>query len=186
MTHDAGEAGSYSSERSEKRQSAPSEGLIAAFMSNYAYLVLRLTAKLGSRDEAEDILQQVYLKLNTAPRIGDIRSARPYLYRMAINMAKNRWRSEGRTVNLDEVRVVEISDEAPDQERALIASDEIARLFDLLQDIPQARRDIFLAKWRDEQTLGQIAAKTGLHKRTVQKELERAERYLRKKLSRPK
>ncbi|MFW2448503.1 MAG: sigma factor-like helix-turn-helix DNA-binding protein [Qipengyuania pacifica] len=61
----------------------------------------------------------------------------------------------------------------------------MSRALQALHALPIRRQAIFLAKWRDEKTQGEIAAEFGLHKRSVQKELARAEKYLRKVLRRP-
>jgi RNA polymerase sigma-70 factor (ECF subfamily) len=87
---------------------------------------------------------------------------------------------------MDDAAVHEIPDGAPDQEAAALATDEMNRALQALHALPVRRQAIFLAKWRDEKSQGEIAAEFGLHKRSVQKELTRAELYLRKILRRPK
>src|SRR3546814_14328920 len=82
--------------------------------------------------------------------------------------------------------LLEIPDDAPDQQTAALALDEMNRAMDALHALPTRQRAIFLAKWRDEKLQSEIAAEFGLHKRSVQKELTRVELYLRKVLRRPK
>jgi RNA polymerase sigma-70 factor (ECF subfamily) len=48
-----------------------------------------------------------------------------------------------------------------------------------LDALPLQRKQIFLARWRDDKSHDEIAAQFGIHKRTVQKQLARAERFIR-------
>jgi len=162
------------------------EQLLALLEIEYETLLARLSAHLRSPEAAAEALHDVYLKLRAEPSIGDIHRPRSYLHRMAVNLAKNRGRSDWRTVNMDDAELSEFPDSAPDQESATLASDEMSRTLQALHTLPVRRQAIFLAKWRDEKSQGEIAAEFGLHKRSVQKELARAETYLRKILHRPK
>lgn len=161
------------------------ELLLNALLADQGELLARLTAALGSRDMAQEMLHDVYLKLKSEPRIGEIRSPRAYLYRMAINLAKNKRRTESRFVSVDDVMITGVPDEAPDQERILLATDEMDRAVEFLRSLPPKRKAIFLARWRDEKTQVEIASEFGMHKRSVQKELDKAERFLKHKLGRP-
>jgi RNA polymerase sigma-70 factor (ECF subfamily) len=165
---------------------SPVQHLLALLEIEYTTLLTRLSAHLRSPEAAAEALHDVYVKLRAEPSIGELHSPRSYLYRMAINLAKNRSRSGWRTVNMDDAALHEIPDGAPDQEAAALATDEMNRALQALHALPVRRQAIFLAKWRDEKSQGEIAAEFGLHKRSVQKELTRAELYLRKILRRPK
>lgn len=158
--------------------------LLETLETDYDLLLSRLTGTLRSPDAASEALHDAYLKLGRGPRIGDIRHPLAYLYRMAINLAKNRRRHEALFTPEDAVAALELADDAPDPERAVSARRTLSRVFDMLEALPAQRRQIFLAAWRDEKTQVQIAAEFGLHKRTVQKELARAERDLRAALCR--
>lgn len=160
--------------------------LHAAFLNDYELLRTRLATYTGSPEQAADILHDVYLKLRSNPQITEVREPRAYLYRMALNLAKNQRRNGRRFVSADEEALAVIPDDAPDPERAALAADEMRRAIAHLHQVPARQRDIFLARWRDEKSQIEIALKFGIHKRTVQKELERAERYLCKKLGLPK
>src|SRR3546814_4265392 len=102
----------------------------------------------------------------------------------AYEMRISDWSSDVCSSDLEEL--LEIPDDAPDQQTAALALDEKNRAMDALHALPTRQRAIFLAKWRDEKLQSEIAAEFGLHKRSVQKELTRVELYLRKVLRRPK
>lgn len=158
--------------------------LLETLETDYDHLLSRLTGTLRSPDAASEALHDAYLKLGRGARVGDIRHPLAYLYRMAINLAKNRRRHDARFTPADAAAALELADDAPDPERTVNARSTLSRVFDMLEALPAQRRDIFLAAWRDEKTQVQIAAEFGLHKRTVQKELARAERDLRAVLCR--
>lgn len=160
--------------------------LLALLEIEYEVMLIRLSAHLRSPEAAAEALHEVYVKLRAEPPLGEVQSPRPYLYRMAVNLALNRRRGEWRTVNMDEAALSEFPDIAPDQESAALAMDEMGRALKALHTLPAQRQAIFLAKWRDEKSQAEIAAAFGLHKRTVQKELARVETHLRKILRRPK
>ena len=170
----------------ETDSEGPAHRLLALLESEYDSLLRRLSAHLRSPEAAAEALHDVYVKLRSEPSIGDLRSPRSYLYRMAVNLAINRRRSEWRTVNLDVAELSEFPDSTPDQEAAVLAADEMDRALEALHSLPLKRQAIFLARWRDEKQQNEIAADFGLRKRSVQKELVRAETYLRKILRRPK
>ena len=169
----------------DPRNVGPVETLLDTLLMDYDFLKGRLTAYTGSAEQAADILQDVYLKLRSDPQIGEVRLPRSYLYRMALNLAKNQRRNGSRWVAVDDMVILALPDEAPDPERVVLASDEMRRAIEYLHRVPARQRAIFLARWRDEKSQIEIASEFGIHKRTVQKELERAERYLRKKLGLP-
>jgi len=179
------EAGEFDASFQATSQS-PVEQLLALLEIEYATLLARLSVHLHSPEAAAEALHDVYVKLRAEPSISDLHSPRSYLYRMAVNLAKNKSRRDWRTVNMDDAELSEFPDSAPDQESAALAMDEMARALRALHALPARRQAIFLAKWRDEKSLGEIAAEFGLHKRSIQKELARAETYLRKVLRHPK
>jgi RNA polymerase sigma-70 factor (ECF subfamily) len=161
------------------------EQLLLAIEQDYSWLLDRLSRYLRSREAAEDALHDAYLKLKAETNVGHLRHARPYLYRMAINLALNRRRQEGRMQSMDDTSVAQFPDDGPDPERVALASDEMERALIALHSLPSKRREIFLARWRDEKSQSEIAAEFGLHKRSVQKELAKAEDYLRRTLKHP-
>lgn len=164
----------------------PVQQLLGLLETEYESLLIRLSAHLRSPEAAADALHDVYVKLRAEPSISDLHNPRAYLYRMAVNLARNRSRSDRHTIAIDDAGLPEFPDSAPDQESAALATDEMNRVLRALHALPAQRQAIFLAKWRDEKSQGEIAVEFGLHKRSVQKELARAEAHLRKILRRPK
>lgn len=167
---------------SEHLADAALDRLRILLATEYDMLLARLTGALRSSDAATEALHDAYLKLESGAAVGEVRHPISYLYRMAINLAKNRRRHEMLFTPVDIAAIVGLPDDAPDPERAASARQTLSRVFNTLEALPVQRRDIFLAAWRDEKTQVQIATEFRLHKRTVQKELARAERHLRSAL----
>lgn len=151
-----------------------------ALERDYLSLARRLTAALRSRDDALAALHDAYVRLGNAPSVGEVRQPFVYLYRMALNLARNSLKREARYIDIDQDLLIELPDIAPDPEQATLAKIDVSRATDALANLSERRRDIFLARWRDGLGHAEIAIQFGLHKRTVQKELARAEHFLKK------
>lgn len=147
--------------------------------ANYPSLIRRLSKTLRSHDRATDALHDAYIKLMSAPAIGEVRNPLAYLYRMTINLAYNvRARESRMTSTLPEI-IGSLADDASGPERTAMIRHDLKKLLTRLQELPKVRREIFLARWRDEMTHDEIAKQMRLHKRTVQKQLAKAEHFLR-------
>jgi len=75
-------------------------GLGALFTQFRAELLRFLTARCGSQDEAEDLLQELWIKASGQPA-GPIANGRAYLYRMANNLVLDQLRSRHRAMARD-------------------------------------------------------------------------------------
>lgn len=163
----------------EPLRSASTSALLGTLEIDYPLLLQRLSGRLGSREAAVEALHDTYIKLRSGPDIGQIRSPRAYLYRMALNLARNRRRNEARIVPFANAAFLDLPDAAPSQERVVGAAQEIRLAITALRSMSIKRQQIFLAKWRDDKSQAEIASEFGMHKRSVQKELAKAEASVR-------
>lgn len=148
--------------------------------AQYNDLVRRLTRRLGSAEAAQEALHDTYLRLERGGVLGPVASPRAYLLRMATNLASNRRRADRRLLSAAEIsELLDLADEAPGPERTAQARADVQRVLKALDGLPATRREIFLASWAERLPHPEIAARFGLHLRTVQKEVRRAELYLR-------
>src|SRR6478752_9289104 len=85
-------------------------GLQTTYASERAALLRFLAARTGSAAEAEDVVQELWLKLR-AGSPGPVSNPRAYLYRMAQNLVLDRLREQRRRT----VRDQSYSDEAMDR-----------------------------------------------------------------------
>jgi RNA polymerase sigma-70 factor (ECF subfamily) len=142
-----------------------------------------LTGRLGSREVAEDALQDAFLRLERASEIPDVQNVRAYLLRMALNAASNRRRSHKEHLSISEGReFLDILDEQPNPERTTIGRFEMDALRRALEELPRRRREIFLATWREGLSKEMVAERFGLTPRTVRHELALARDFCAKRI----
>lgn len=156
--------------------SDPSRDLLRQLLLlDYNELKFLLARRLGSADRAAEALHDTWLRLEHANTPEKIARPRPYLLRMARNLALKRQQAERETVTLEDARAaISLVDEAPDPERAAAAKSE-ARALDLaLAELSPRRRAILLASRVEGMPLREIAERLDLSQRMVEMELRLA------------
>ena len=157
------------------------DGLMAVFMANRPALIRFLRAR-GAADDAEDIAQDLWVKLATG-RQGPIADPLSYVYRMANNLMVDRHRSTRRRRDREESWTLEGGadcevSEQPSAERRLLSRE---RLTDVERglDMLGPRTVAIFRRFRLE-GIGQrqIAAEQGISVSAVEKHLRKAYRVL--------
>jgi len=144
--------------------------------------LLRFLARRASAEAADDLVQQTFEQLlsrqsENAPRIWRLDS---YLFRVARNVATDQIRADQRRARDDHFPLDDLESAAPelvpsaDQVAALEARDMLHRLEVVMQRMKPRTREIFLAHRIDGYTYGEIAARTGLSVKGVEKHMSRA------------
>jgi RNA polymerase sigma-70 factor (ECF subfamily) len=152
-----------------------SELLRRLLLLDYDELKAQLARRLGSVDRASDALQDTWLRLEGAAQIGAIHRPRPYLLRIAYNIALKRRQTERETATLDDARAaLTLVDEAPDPERVVEARSEAMALERAFAELSPRRRDILLASRVEGFALSEIATRHGISQRMVEIELKMA------------
>lgn len=153
----------------------PLVGVDALYRENQPRL-LRMLRRLTSNDNARDLVQQVFARFaELGPdRRANIANPASYLGRSAANLATDEARiahrrSFARHLDKDEVEL-----HAPDQIAALEARDILRRLEAELLRLKPRTREIFLAHRIDGYSYVEIAARTGLSVKGVEKHMTRA------------
>lgn len=142
-------------------------------------LVRLLTARLGNAEDAEDTLQDMWMRLDS---LADRPVAQPeaFLFRVAANMATDRRLSGERRGARDHAwhQAGDDADELPDAERVLIARDKLARVEAAMADMPERMR-VALTLFRfEERPQREIADRLGISVSGVEKLLQRAYRTI--------
>ena len=150
-------------------------GLTAIFLAQRPMLMRLLTARLGNRDDAEDVLQDMWLRID---QLSDQPVAQPaaFLYRVAANLATDRRIASNRRGARDTAwhDHQPEADDVPNAERALIARSEWRVVEDVIADMPE-RMAIALRLFRIEgQSQRAIADQLGISVSGVEKLLQRA------------
>lgn len=149
-------------------------------LSRYDEFVRRLTKRFGSADLAREVVHETYMRFERIGGDMPIHNPDGYIFRTAINIAKNKGVVERRYLNFDEIETLaSLPDDSPDPARVAEARSEMALMQRALAQLPSRRREIFEASWVDEVPHADLAARYGVHLRTIQRELEQATAFVR-------
>ncbi len=167
-------------------------GLAALLEAERRGLLRFLTARCGDPSEAEDLLQELWLKAATT-LTGPIANGRAYLFRMANNLVLDRARARRRAMLRDRHWIghhdavsgaIELRpDPAPGAEAELLEAEEAEQVRRAVEALPDgARRALVLYRFEGH---GQadIARLMGISRSGVEKHLALAMKHLRKSLS---
>jgi RNA polymerase sigma factor (sigma-70 family) len=161
---------------------APPQGLQAVLLANRERL-LRFLVAHGAGDAAEDVLQELWLRVGTAP-VGPVSQPLSYLYRAANNLMVDRFRSRRQS----ELREQQWSDaaspaepdrsEEPAPDRRLVAREALAGAQAVLDGLGARAATIFRRHRIDGEQQRDIARELGVSLSTVEADLRRAYRAL--------
>lgn len=153
-------------------------GLRAVFLAERARFHRLLVARLGTDEQADEALQDLWLKLETVSD-GPIADPVSYLFRMANNIAVDRRRSATRRADRDAdwLETRPAADEWPDAERTMIARDQLARVEATLERLPVRVATAFRLYRYEGLPQKAVAERMGISVSGVEKLLHRA--YLR-------
>jgi RNA polymerase sigma-70 factor (ECF subfamily) len=147
-------------------------------IQGYDELKLRLTRRLGSAELAGEALQDTWLRLARMQAVGAVRSPGNYLFRIALNVARDRRAAEDRHLSATEIDgLLELADDAPDPARTAEARASLRELEAVMAELPPRQREILLAARLDGLPRREIANRLGISLRLVEKELQRAQEY---------
>ncbi|GGF51584.1 ECF sigma factor VreI [Aliidongia dinghuensis] len=151
---------------------------------DYDDLKLRLTRRLGSTEFASEVLHETWLRLERQPGEPSLlRNPRAYLFRVALNIAKDRRQADSRRLTLAEIDALRRADrDELDPARIATARADIESLIDALQELPDRCRAIFVAARVEELPHRDIAQHFGISTRMVERELRRALAHCRARL----
>lgn len=154
-------------------------GLRAVFLAERKMLLRLLTARLGNADDAEDVLQDLWIKLEITPS-GPIAQPAAYLFRMANNLAFDRRRSATRHAARDTewLQAQTTSEELPDMEQVLIARERLAHVEAALAALPPRTASVFRMFRFEGLAQKVIATQLGLSLSSVEKLLQQAYRAI--------
>lgn len=153
-------------------------GLEGAFLANRDALLRFLRAR-GAGDSAEDLLQDIWLKLKQA-RTGPVGAPLAYLYRVANTVMIDRYRSERQAARRerDWSETMAGSDpevaEAPLPDRELIAREELARIAAALDGLGPRPSAVFRRHRIDGHSQRLVAQEFGVSVSTVEADLRAA------------
>ncbi|MEW6438343.1 MAG: sigma-70 family RNA polymerase sigma factor [Pseudomonadota bacterium] len=144
----------------------------------YGELKKRLTRYLGSAELAGDALQDTWLRLERGGDLAQVRSPDTYLFRTAVNIARDNVRSDNRLVRTTDAHtLLGVVDETPDAARTVESRSNIRALAAIMAELPPRQKAILLAARLEGLSRRQIAARYGVSVRFVYRELQAAQDY---------
>jgi RNA polymerase sigma factor (sigma-70 family) len=145
--------------------------------NNYDFIFRTACKWTGKRSDAEDIAQEVCIKLATAIKSFDGRSAfTSWLYRVTINMVRDMQRStsrRGKTV--DAFTLVHPEDDPGGQEEAATAHE----LWNAVSELPEKQREAIMLVYAEDMNHADAAEIMGCKEATVSWNIHEAKKTLR-------
>ncbi len=162
-----------------------SKSLREALTADYEGLATRLTRCLGSSDLAREALHETFLRVDRVSEAVSVQSPADYLFRTAINVAKDRRKSDARLLSAAEIAAItDIPDERPDPSMIVEGRLELKDLEKALAELPDRRRQVFIAAHIEQLPHCEIADRFGINVRTVEFDLQHAMEHLSRRMGR--
>lgn len=160
--------------------------LIGLYLERRTDLVRFFTVRLRSAAAAEDLVQDIYVRLSGLEPSADIQNPMAYLYRLGSNLMLDRLRGERRTAHRDgawlesqttRIGVHEVSAE-PSAETAVAARQRLTLLSVALTELgPQTQRVFRMHKF-EGLSHPEVAAALGISRSAVEKHMMAALKHL--------
>lgn len=179
-----------SSASSEPAAASPSEAGqdVAALFHRYKANLLRFCQKhLRNRDDANDLVQDVFYAVTRRADGEFIRRPQAYLFQTAMNLIRDRRDAERcrriqAHVGLDQVDEVDLVSAAPSAELVVEARQDIESVFQALEELPLEIRSVFVLKRCLGYSYKEIAAELGIPVHRVNMHIVAAVAHLRDRL----
>jgi RNA polymerase sigma-70 factor, ECF subfamily len=144
-------------------------------VDNYDDLVRKLTRRLGSSDFAYEALHETFLRLDRVTDAVPVCSPADYIFRTAVNVAKDRQKAQNYRVSRTEVdALLDICDDAPDPAKVVEARSEIEAFKRALAELPVRPREVLRSISIDGKSRDEVAAHLQVSVRTVENDLKQA------------
>ena len=128
--------------------------------------------RLGSMEDAEDVVQDVFVKAYAdRVRLRRVRRVGPYLYRMVANACIERRRGR-RVLSLEELGPEDQPDRQSEVQEQMAAAEFIQRIEQLLRRLPERQAEVIRLKVLDQFTFAEIAETVGCSLPTVKSRLQ--------------
>lgn len=137
---------------------------------------------LGNTEEAEDVTQDVYVKLwEQREHLEEVRAPRSYVITLARNRCLDRMRSlEYKLKEGNEPEDWQAGQDSTNPQSLLIAKEELERLSRWVDSLPSSQQEIFRLRHYDMLSNPEIAEQLGIQETTVRSIVSRLRKEARK------
>ena len=144
-------------------------------VENYDGLIRKLTRRLGSSEFAYEALHETFLRLDRVTDAVPVRSPVDYIFRTAINIAKDRQKAQKYRVSASEIdALLDVCDDGPDPARVVEARSEIEAFKRALAGLPERPREVLRSISIEGKSAHEVAERLQVSVRTVESDLKLA------------
>ena len=162
-------------ETSPAPQVLDNELVTRVFVRFQRSLLRYLRDLLRRREDAEDVAQETYVRLvHAAPREQSEARMRAFMFKVATNLAYDRFRRRRSRGHQDDTELAALPDETPPAERIVAMEQSVEIVERALVGLPSRCRQVFLLRVSAELSYDAIAERLGISKRTVEREMQTA------------
>lgn len=167
-----------------------SSALLSAYLERREDLLRFFTLRLKSHAAAEDLVQDIYLRISTVPEDADVRNPAGYLYRLGSNLMLDRLRGERRAAlrdrdwretNRTTVGENEISED-PSADAVVAARQRLRVIVKILEDLPPLTQRVFRMHKFDGLSHAEVAKALSISRSAVEKHVMQVLRRLEERL----
>lgn len=159
-----------------------------ALYRQYSTPLLRFISRQNvSPEEAKEIVQETYCRLQQITQVETLESPRGYLFRTAINLARDSKRLRRRQGDLANVTdgsaADEVASDAPTAYQVLKGEQELAIIRKAIAELNPTCRQVFILHRFGNATYGQIAERLGVSVSMIEKHVSAALAHLKTRLN---
>ena len=168
------------------KQTANNQGqMIANFYTvHHAELVNFATSRLGNREESEDLVQDVFIKMMSFEGIINEATIKSFAFTIAANKIKDHLRRRIFRHKMEENAKYEMELQHSHVERVVEYHDTLRMVNDSMARLSPACAKVYRMSLFEDMTTGDIAQEMNVSKRTVESQLFTSRKQVRTMLSR--
>ena len=168
------------------KQTANNQGqMIANFYTvHHAELVNYATSRLGNREESEDLVQDVFIKMMSFEGMINKETIKSFAFTIAANKIKDHLRRRIFRHKMEENAKYEMELQHSHVERVVEYHDTLRMVNDSMARLSPACAKVYRMSLIEDMTAGDIALEMNVSKRTVESQLFTSRKQVRAMLSR--
>ena len=168
------------------KQTANNQGqMIANFYTvHHAELVNYATSRLGNREESEDLVQDVFIKMMSFEGMINKETIKSFAFTIAANKVKDHLRRRIFRHKMEENAKYEMELQHSHVERVVEYHDTLRMVNDSMVRLSPACAKVYRMSLFEDMTAGDIALEMNVSKRTVESQLFTSRKQVRTMLSR--